>query len=98
MPPTSPLYAGYADGIRRLRGMGSPSTVDSFQGQENDIIVVMGTSLPQFGPGFTTDPHRLNVLLTRQRCGLVVVGDIDIRAPDDNAGAGAAVGLNGNAG
>ncbi|KAK4039344.1 DNA helicase [Parachaetomium inaequale] len=56
-----------------LAGIGSPSTVDFFQGQENDIIiVVMGTTFPYPGPGFTTDAHRLNVLLTRQRCGLVL--------------------------
>jgi hypothetical protein len=65
-----------------LRGMDPASTVDAFQGQENDIIIViMGTTFPTPGPGCTTDSHRLNVLLTRQRCGLVVVGDIYIRGP-----------------
>ncbi|KAF4992306.1 hypothetical protein FDECE_13760 [Fusarium decemcellulare] len=59
-----------------LAGMGQAMTVDSFQGQENDIaIVVMGTSTSS-GCGFTADAQRLNVLLTRQKCGLVVVGDI----------------------
>ncbi|KAH6854035.1 P-loop containing nucleoside triphosphate hydrolase protein [Chaetomium sp. MPI-CAGE-AT-0009] len=70
-----------------LTGMDPASTVDAFQGQENDIIIaIIGTSFPTPGPGCTTDPHRLNVLLTRQRCGLVVVGDIDIRGPGGNAG------------
>jgi hypothetical protein len=63
-----------------LATMAPASTVDAFQGQENDIIiVVMGTAFPRPGPGFTADANRLNVLLTRQRCGLVVVGDVNIR-------------------
>ncbi|KAK3295984.1 AAA domain-containing protein [Chaetomium fimeti] len=75
---------------RVLVPMGEAFTVDSFRGQENDIIiVVMGTSFPQPGPGFTTDPHRLNGLLTRQRCGLVVVGNVDLRGPGSNDGWGA---------
>jgi hypothetical protein len=72
-----------------LTGMEPASTIDAFQGQENDIIIViMGTSFPTPGPGFTSDSHRLNVLLIRQRCGLVVVGDVDIRGPSGNAGEG----------
>ncbi|KAM3440550.1 hypothetical protein MY4824_001998 [Beauveria thailandica] len=60
-----------------IRGMPSPSTVDSFQGQENDIIVlVMGTTVAS-GPGFTADPARLNVAMTRPRSGLVIVGDVN---------------------
>lgn len=44
--------------------------------RENDIIiVVMGTNA-HVGPGFTANPQRLNVLLTRARCGLVIVGDL----------------------
>ncbi|KAK3290860.1 P-loop containing nucleoside triphosphate hydrolase protein [Chaetomium fimeti] len=96
-------YAANVELIRRMRKlpayrslmtMGDASTVDAFQGQENDIvIVVMGTAFPQPGPGFTTDPHRLNVLLTRQRCGLVVVGDIDIRPADGNGATGAGHGF-----
>jgi hypothetical protein len=67
--------------------MADASTVDSFQGQENDIvIVIMGTKFPEPGPGFMTDPHQLNVL-TRQRCGLVL-GDIDIRGDGDKDGKG----------
>ncbi|KAH6636590.1 AAA domain-containing protein [Chaetomium tenue] len=90
-PDKTQLTPSTVELIRQLRQlpsyeplvlMGEASTVDSFQGQENDIIiVVMGTSFPQPGPGFTADPHRLNVLLTRQRCGLVVVGNVDLRGP-----------------
>ncbi|KAI1213533.1 P-loop containing nucleoside triphosphate hydrolase protein [Annulohypoxylon truncatum] len=60
-----------------LSDIGRPSTIDGYQGQERDIvIVVMGTSAKS-GPGFTSNKQRLNVLLTRQRCGLVIVGDIN---------------------
>ncbi|KAK4097145.1 hypothetical protein N658DRAFT_561957 [Parathielavia hyrcaniae] len=83
-------YAANVDLVRRLlrndprysalKAMGKPATVDSFQGQENDIIiVVMGTRFSHPGPGFNTDQFRLNVPLTRQRRGLAVVGDVDIR-------------------
>lgn len=59
-----------------LQGIPKPSTIDSFQGQENDIIVgVVGTD-EIVGPGFTADANRLNVMLTRAKCGLVLVGNI----------------------
>lgn len=73
------------DGLRKkdryaaLHGMPRSSTIDGFQGQENDIvIVVMGTKAVHPGPGFTKDSKRLNVLLTRQRSGLVIIGDIHV--------------------
>ncbi|KAM3512749.1 hypothetical protein MY11210_003623 [Beauveria gryllotalpidicola] len=65
----------------QIRGMPSPSTVDSFHGRENDIIVmVMGTTVAS-GPGFTVDPARLNVAMTRPRSGLIIVGDINAAGP-----------------
>lgn len=71
-----------------LTGMEPASMVDAFQGRENDIIIVncMGTTFLTPGPGCTTDSHRLKVLLTRRRCGLVVVGDFNILAGEGNAG------------
>ena len=58
-----------------LASMSAAMTVDSFQGREGDIVIlVMGTNAVR-GPGFTRDPHRLNVMATRQRCGLVIFGD-----------------------
>ncbi|KAM0669770.1 hypothetical protein ACQRIU_000165 [Beauveria bassiana] len=83
----SPYAANVAEIKQQLKGrnkygpilssMPSPSTVDSFQGQENDIIVlVMGTTVAS-GPGFTVDPARLNVAMTRPRSGLIIVGDIN---------------------
>jgi superfamily I DNA and/or RNA helicase len=50
-----------------LRGMAPPATVDSYQGQEKDIMcVVMGTT-KESGPGFTSKPNRLNVMFSRQK-------------------------------
>ncbi|KAL5083608.1 hypothetical protein Trisim1_001302 [Trichoderma cf. simile WF8] len=50
-----------------LKGIPPASTVDSFQGQENDIIfVVMGTAYPRPGPEFTSQEQRLNVMLMRR--------------------------------
>jgi hypothetical protein len=69
-----PVYAA-------LKGMAPASTVDSYQGRESDIVLVtIGTVFPYPGPGFTNDPHRLNVLMTRQKAGLVLVGHIEYDA------------------
>ncbi|KEZ43961.1 hypothetical protein SAPIO_CDS4166 [Scedosporium apiospermum] len=66
-----------------LRAMPPASTVDGYQGGEADIvIVVMGTTSAS-GPGFTSDAQRLNVMFTRQRCGLVIVGDLYVCGPVD---------------
>ncbi|CVL08874.1 uncharacterized protein FPRN_14657 [Fusarium proliferatum] len=66
-----------------LQGMPPASTVDSFQGQEGDLaVVILGTAHPRPGPGFTCNPKRLNVMLSRQRSALVVVGDINVATGD----------------
>ncbi|KAM0264320.1 hypothetical protein ACHAQJ_000810 [Trichoderma viride] len=63
-----------------LRGMAPPATVDSYQGQEADIMcVILGTTKTS-GPGFTNKVNRLNVMLSRQKSGLIVVGDIKLAA------------------
>ncbi|KAK1716866.1 P-loop containing nucleoside triphosphate hydrolase protein [Colletotrichum acutatum] len=62
-----------------LATMSPASTIDGYQGRESDIVfVVMGTKARDPGPGFTKKRNRLNVLLTRQRCGLVIIGDINV--------------------
>ncbi|TFB02785.1 Regulator of nonsense transcripts 1 [Trichoderma ghanense] len=76
-----------------LSAMPPAATVDSFQGREADIMVaIMGTT-EEVGPGFTTDAHRLNVMLSRQRSGLLVFGDINVMgtpepAPEPGSGRG----------
>ncbi|KAM0468984.1 hypothetical protein ACHAPX_010608 [Trichoderma viride] len=76
-----------------LKGMPPPATVDSYQGQEANIMcVVLGTT-KQTGPGFTRNANRLNVMLSRQKSGLIVVGDIklasfDLNNTNENKGTG----------
>ncbi|KAG8408017.1 hypothetical protein J3459_018283 [Metarhizium acridum] len=69
-----------------LKPMRPAATVDSFQGQEGDIVVIMGTT-SSTGPGFTSDEHRLNVLLSRHRSGLIIVGNIDVAGDVKNLDA-----------
>lgn len=40
------------------------------------MVVVMGTTKAT-GPLFTRDKHRLSVMFSRQKSGLVVFGDLD---------------------
>ncbi|KAF4996451.1 hypothetical protein FGRMN_4508 [Fusarium graminum] len=62
-----------------LQGMPPAATVDSFQGQKNDVaVVIMGTAHPYPGPGFTASSKRLNVMLSRQKSYLIIVGDVNV--------------------
>ncbi|RRB06896.1 AAA domain-containing protein [Larkinella rosea] len=54
----------------------SVNTIDSFQGQERDIVYIsMTRSNDQQEIGFLADIRRMNVAMTRARKKLVVVGD-----------------------
>ncbi|KAF5530991.1 DNA helicase [Fusarium mexicanum] len=60
-----------------LKNMPPPSTVDAIQGQEADMVVVITATTRGLGPGFTSDERRLNVMLSRHKCALVIFSDID---------------------
>lgn len=54
----------------------SVNTIDSFQGQERDIVYIsMTRSNAEGSIGFLSDIRRMNVAMTRARKKLVVVGD-----------------------
>ena len=65
----SPVLMQYADKI-------SVNTIDSFQGQERDVVYIsMTRSNPEGSIGFLSDIRRMNVAMTRARKKLVIVGD-----------------------
>jgi ATP-dependent RNA/DNA helicase IGHMBP2 len=52
------------------------NTIDSFQGQERDIVYIgMTRSNADSRIGFLSDTRRMNVAMTRARKKLVVIGD-----------------------
>jgi len=65
----SPLLQLYGDRL-------SVNTIDSFQGQERDIVYIgMTRSNLESKIGFLSDIRRMNVAMTRARKKLVIVGD-----------------------
>ncbi|KAI6654778.1 Regulator of nonsense transcripts 1 [Oopsacas minuta] len=54
------------------------SSIDAFQGKEKEVIVFSTVRNNDNGVlGFTDSPYRINVLLTRAKCGLIGVGNRD---------------------
>ncbi|PKK44321.1 hypothetical protein CI102_12918, partial [Trichoderma harzianum] len=60
-----------------ISDMRPAATVDSSQICEADIVVAIPGTTEVVGPGFTTDEHRFNVMLSRQKSGLLIFGDIN---------------------
>jgi superfamily I DNA and/or RNA helicase len=64
------------EGSFPFKGQLSVNTVDSFQGQERDIILIsMTRSNPDSRIGFLSEIRRMNVAMTRARKKLVIIGD-----------------------
>ncbi len=51
------------------------STVDSFQGREKDVVIISLSSTSPSRITFVSEPHRLNVALTRAIKKLIIIGD-----------------------
>ena len=61
---------------RRLRGQVTVRTVDGFQGQERDVIIISMVRDNDEGQiGFLSDLRRMNVAITRARMKLIVIGN-----------------------
>ncbi|TPX34553.1 hypothetical protein SmJEL517_g02792 [Synchytrium microbalum] len=58
-------------------------TVDSYQGQERDVIILSCVRAQSRGIGFVSDAKRINVSLTRARKSLFIVGSGDTLRNDD---------------
>lgn len=62
--------------LAAFRGNISINTIDSFQGQERDVIYIsMTRSNTDSSIGFLSDIRRMNVAMTRARKKLIVIGD-----------------------
>ncbi|KAG7410760.1 DNA polymerase alpha-associated DNA helicase A [Fusarium oxysporum f. sp. rapae] len=55
----------------------TPSTVNTFQGREAQIVVLALCVTHETGPSFVAEQRSLNVALTRQKSSLLIFGDID---------------------
>ena len=64
------------DMLRPLRRRISVDSIDGFQGQERDIIVISLVRSNERGDiGFLTDLRRMNVAITRARMKLIIIGN-----------------------
>lgn len=59
-------------------------SVEVFQGQERPIIIVSTVRSKMNNLGFLDSKKRLNVLMTRAKCLLIIIGDADTLAKDED--------------
>lgn len=72
-----------AEPLQQYAGRISINTIDSFQGQERDIVYISLTrSNTENKIGFLSDIRRMNVAITRARKKLIVIGDSSTLAQD----------------
>ena len=65
-----------SDFFKPLRRLITVNTVDGFQGQERDVIVISLVRCNEEGQiGFLRDLRRMNVAITRARMKLIILGD-----------------------
>ena len=77
------VLSPYASQVRLLTDLTSGidvTTVDSFQGQERDIVVMSLVRSGNTGVGFLSSDNRASVALSRARRGLLLVGDLPLLA------------------
>ncbi|KAK9026431.1 hypothetical protein V6N11_039270 [Hibiscus sabdariffa] len=60
------------------------NTVDAFQGQERDVIIMSCVRASGYGVGFVADIRRMNVALTRARRALWVMGNASALVQSDD--------------
>ncbi len=63
--------------LKLLSGNISVNTVDGFQGQERDVVVISLVRANDKGQiGFLRDLRRMNVAITRARMKLIILGNV----------------------
>ena len=63
--------------FKPYRSLVTVNTVDGFQGQERDIIIISLVRANADGQiGFLSDLRRMNVAITRARMKLIIMGDV----------------------
>jgi superfamily I DNA and/or RNA helicase len=71
------ILTPYTKQAQALKSLSTPCfTIDSFQGRESDIIIFSTVRCnTEREIGFVEDPRRLNVMWTRARLALIIIGD-----------------------